>query len=91
MGPSLQRASGGRKVLTLPADAEYHVCQGFGAARIVHIRRRGAAGYSPVNSRWGAADNSPVNSGRDVLLAYTAELFVTCTVSLGSTQKWPTI
>ena len=35
----------------------------------------------------GAADYSPVNSGREVPLAYTAEPFVTRTVSLGSTQN----
>ena len=48
--PSLQRASG-RKVLTSPVGAEYHVCRGFGAARIVHIRGLVAAGYSPVKQR----------------------------------------
>ena len=90
MGPSLQRASG-HKVLTLPAGAEHHICWGFGAAQIVHIHGCGAAGYSPVKSGYGAADNSPVNSGLDMPLAYTDEPFVTCTVSLGSTQKWPTI
>ena len=71
--------------------AEYHDCRGFGVKRIVHIRGLDAAGYSPVNSVRGAASYSPVNSGRDVPLAYPAKPFVTHTVSLGSTLKWPTI
>ena len=66
---------------TSPAGAKYHVYWGFGATQIVHICGRGAADYSPINSGWGAADYSPVNSGWDVPLAYTAEPFVTCTVS----------
>ena len=78
-------------MLTSPAGAEYHVYWGFGAVWIVHIRRRGAANYSPVNSWRGAADYSPVNSGRDVPLAYTAEPFVTRKVSLESTQNGQTI
>ena len=57
----------------------------------MHIRGRGAAGYWPVNSVWGAADNLPVNSSRDVPLAYTAKPFVTRAVSLRSTLEWPTI
>ena len=73
-------------MLTSPAGAEYHVYWGFGEARIVHISGRSAAGYLPVNGEYSAADYSPVNSGRDVPLAYTAKLFVARTVSLRSTQ-----
>ena len=57
---------------------------GLWYCQIVHIRGRGAAGYWPVNSVWGAADNLPVNSSRDVPLAYTAKPFVTRAVSLRS-------
>ena len=69
-------------MLASPTGAEYHDCWGFAAAQIVHIRRCDAAGYSPVYSVRGAASNSPVNSGRDVPLVYTAKPFVTRAVSL---------
>ena len=53
------------------SGAKYHVCRGFGAARIVHIRGRVAADYSPNNN---VRSCQIMDSLRDVPLAYTAKL-----------------